>query len=88
MADWPLDLTKDHIAELSSLLEAHNMTSWFSYKYAATLGARAQAQKLLKWLNDQMEEYQDAEPETHYHGEVMMQIPRDIWQEILEEVGL
>jgi len=48
----------------------------------------AQAQKLLKWLNDQMKEYQYSEPETNYYGEVMMQIPRDKWQETLEEVGL
>jgi len=50
--------------------------------------AVAQTRKLVKWLDDRMEEYQYTEPDVNYYEEVMMQTPRNTWQEMLEEVGL
>lgn len=44
--------------------------------------------EVVEWAEQHGEEYQDAEPEAHYYGEVYWQVPLCEWQAFKESKGI
>jgi len=46
------------------------------------------AEKVVEWIEQHGDRWQDAEPELHYYGDVYKRVPLDEYQAFLKDLGI